>query len=393
MPRSAKTDGARVRPEPAPHLRAASAPAVLIAVLGSSPAVLTEAVWALAHETPPILPTRVVAVTTVHGESNLRRQLLTPEAPAGGVTVWQSLRASLLGSAHLRDPRLTLDPPVVIGTADPSTGTTRPLDDIRTAADNLAAGETILATVRRFTTDPETRVLGLLAGGRKTMGALLHAALSLAGRPGDRLFHVLVNQPFDDSRLQPPFYFPGQPRCTQHSIDGHAIAHANARIELAEVPLVALGELVFARTKRRPATFAALARDASTAVAQARTLSGVLELSYDPSQRRLILDGYTCEVPVGRPAALCAALWERALASSPLLDRINLAAALKQCGIGYRRPDGGRALFEPEDISNALNVLRKSLSDAGASPLLVERLLPRRRRIGFNQHAIHLVQQ
>jgi len=32
------------------------------------------------------------------------------------------------------------------------------------------------------------------------MGALLYAALSLLGRPQDRLTHVLVNEPFDNRR-------------------------------------------------------------------------------------------------------------------------------------------------------------------------------------------------
>ena len=38
---------------------------VLLAVTGMSPAVLTETVWALAQERPPIIPNRVVVLTTL----------------------------------------------------------------------------------------------------------------------------------------------------------------------------------------------------------------------------------------------------------------------------------------------------------------------------------------
>ena len=37
---------------------------VLIALCGLSPAVITETVWALAHESPAILPDRVIVLTT-----------------------------------------------------------------------------------------------------------------------------------------------------------------------------------------------------------------------------------------------------------------------------------------------------------------------------------------
>jgi len=37
---------------------------ILLAVTGMSPAVLTETIWALANEAEPVLPDRVVVVTT-----------------------------------------------------------------------------------------------------------------------------------------------------------------------------------------------------------------------------------------------------------------------------------------------------------------------------------------
>ena len=381
---------------PRPALRPA-APAVpsrtvLIAVLGSTPAVLTETLWALAQETPPVIPDTVVVITTTQGAKVLHDQLLTPLAAHPPQTLWQTLRVRLLGNSKTRAHRLTLESPVIISVADPITGTTRPLDDIRTPGDNAAAAEIILATVRRFTTDTETRVLGLLSGGRKTMGALLHAALSLAGRPGDRLLHVLVNEPFERPGLIPPFFFPGQPLAKTHRTpDGSIVAHSTARLELADVPLVALGELIFARTQQAPATFAALTRAAGTAVAEAQALTGEVDLHYSPDTRILTLGAHAITAPAGRPAALCSALWARARADADLLDRVNLAATLERSGVVYRRSDGTTSVFTDDDLSNALNVLRENFATAGAPPLLIERLLPRRAPIGFNRVGLRLL--
>lgn len=381
---------------PRPALRPA-APAVpsrtvLIAVLGSTPAVLTETLWALAQETPPVIPDTLVVITTTQGAKILHDQLLTPLAAHPPHTLWQALRVRLLGNSKTRAHRLTLESPVIINVADPITGTTRPLDDIRTPGDNAAAAEIILATVRRFTTDTETRVLGLLSGGRKTMGALLHAALSLAGRPGDRLLHVLVNEPFERPGLIPPFFFPGQPLAKTHRTpDGSIVAHSTARLELADVPLVALGELIFARTQQAPATFAALTRAAGTAVAEAQALTGEVDLHYSPDTRILTLGAHAITAPTGRPAALCRALWARARAEADLLDRVHLAATLERDGLVYHRSDGSTSVFTDDDLSNALNVLRENFATAGAPPLLIERLLPRRAPIGFNRVGLRLL--
>ena len=53
-----------------------SPPTILLAVTGMSPAILTETVWALAHEKPAIIPERVVAVTTITGRQAIERALV-----------------------------------------------------------------------------------------------------------------------------------------------------------------------------------------------------------------------------------------------------------------------------------------------------------------------------
>ncbi len=364
---------------------------VLIAVLGSTPAVLTETVWCLAREPKPIVPDSVIVITTTRGAATLTDQLLTARADWEGRNVWQALRASVLGARHAEDPRLMMHPPVVIGVPDPATGTTRPLDDIRSGADNRAAGESILSTVRLHTR-PGCTVLGLLAGGRKTMGALLHAALSLAGRPGDRLLHVLVDEPYENPGLTPPFFFPTQPGPPRHRLpDGRTVTRTNDLLTLADVPLVALGELIFARAGHSPASFAELTRTADAAVTDARAHTAPLTLDYTPAARRFALGSWSIVVPVGRPAALCEHLFDAAREDLDNLDRVALVERMKEGGSTYVRPDGARSEFNSDDISNALSVLRERLAEAGVPDAIVERILPRRAPIGFNRPGVTVV--
>jgi CRISPR-associated protein (TIGR02584 family) len=169
-----------------------------------SPAVLTETVWALAQEKEPVIPDRVVVITTISGRQAIERELLMPAQPDAR-TVWQELRRAVLGKVAEQDPRLNFDAARLIEAPNPRTGTSDWLEDLRTPEENAATSNFILAELRRWVETPDTRLVLSIAGGRKTMGALLYACISLLGRETDRLTHVLVNDPFDDPRLKPHF--------------------------------------------------------------------------------------------------------------------------------------------------------------------------------------------
>ena len=81
-------------------------PAILLAVTGLSPSIVTETVWALAQEKPRIIPSRVIFVTTEVGAQKIREQLHTPLPALGGVTAWQALRSALMNSSP--SPRASL---------------------------------------------------------------------------------------------------------------------------------------------------------------------------------------------------------------------------------------------------------------------------------------------
>ncbi len=213
--------------------RPASPPAVLLAVTGLSPAILTETVWALARENPPCLPGRVIVLTTQVGARCMEAALFSPLPEFGGATAWEALRKSLGAGPG----QLIAEPPRVIAQPDPVSGRTLPLDDIQSHADNETAATFILETVRGLVENPDHRLIASIAGGRKTMGALLHAALTLIGRENDRITHVLVPPPYDSL---PGFLFPDQPGGALAARDGSLHAPAEARITLADVPFVPL---------------------------------------------------------------------------------------------------------------------------------------------------------
>ena len=50
---------------------------ILIAGMGTSPAVLTETVWALAHQEHPVVPDEIVVITTKSGKEALRTAVMS----------------------------------------------------------------------------------------------------------------------------------------------------------------------------------------------------------------------------------------------------------------------------------------------------------------------------
>ncbi|MBX3733400.1 MAG: TIGR02584 family CRISPR-associated protein [Verrucomicrobiae bacterium] len=262
---------------------------VLLAVTGMSPAVLTETIWALAHESPPVLPSRVIVVTTSEGRRELERQLFEPD-PVLGCPPWEALRKALaaLGNDVSDRPRFGTtgtDIRVITAVAE-STGRSVELPDLRHPADNAAAADFLLDQVRALVENPDCRLIASLAGGRKTMGALLYACLTLAGRETDRLTHVLVNSPFDALR---GFWFPGQDSPPLTDREGKLHDPREARVELADVPFVPLRNLFQRDLGRKAGSFNRLVEDCREQVR--RTTGEGLRLTVEQSRCELEVNG------------------------------------------------------------------------------------------------------
>lgn len=165
---------------------------ILLAVTGMSPQILTETLYALAVTgDPPWVPDEIHLVTTGDGARQARLNLLS------GQPGWFHRLRSDYGL-----PPIRFDESRIHAIRDAEG---RVLDDIRTPADNDAAADFITDVVRQLTRQSGSAVHASIAGGRKTMGFYAGYALSLYGRPQDRLSHVLVSADYES---HPQFYYP-----------------------------------------------------------------------------------------------------------------------------------------------------------------------------------------
>lgn len=196
---------------------------VLVCITGLSPQVVTETVYALARQAEPWIPTEVHVLTTVIGAKQARLSLLAPDQNQFGLLVRDyALEAIRFDDAHIH-------------VLEDAQG--RPLEDIRTQTDNMAMADAILHRIAQFAMDDDCALHVSLAGGRKSMGFFAGYALSLCGRPQDRLSHVLVSPEFESHR---EFFFPPREPRVLISHNQERVSTADAVVELADIPFVRL---------------------------------------------------------------------------------------------------------------------------------------------------------
>lgn len=256
----------------------------LLCITGLTPQVVTETLYALAQEGPEALPTEIHLLSTAEGVERARLLLLSEEPG------WF--------------PRLCQEyglPPIRFGTEGlhvlrDTAG--RPLQDIRNGEDNTAAADGVTEWVRRLTEDETSLVHVSLAGGRKTLGFFAGYALSLYGRPQDRLSHVLVDPPFES---HPDFFYPSR---TSRIIyrpppDQRPLDTRDAVVTLADIPFVRLRHGLPEALLKGRSSFS------ETVHAAQRTL-GPARLELDLRSRRLLAGGVAVRLP---PADLAFYAW------------------------------------------------------------------------------------
>ncbi|GAB6067601.1 hypothetical protein JCM13664_09190 [Methylothermus subterraneus] len=199
---------------------------ILLAVTGLSPQVVTETLYALAvKRVPPFVPTEIVLITTRTGAEHARLNLLSKDPG------WfhRLRREYALPKIAFGEESIYVIPSAEGG----------PAEDIRTPEDNERAADFIANRVRELTLDPDCALHVSLAGGRKTMGYYLGYALSLYGRPQDRLSHVLVSPPFES---HPQFFYPTVTQRIIYTLDKQQMPLdcSQAEVMLAEIPFVSL---------------------------------------------------------------------------------------------------------------------------------------------------------
>jgi CRISPR-associated protein (TIGR02584 family) len=195
---------------------------ILLAVSGLTPQIVTETIHALAtggHDR--FVPTEVHLLCTKEG-ANRARLLLLSEHPG-----WFRRLCDDYGLHGISFPDENIH---VL--CDPSE---MPLEDIRTADDNRCAADCITEQMRALTADDDSALHVSLAGGRKTMGFYAGYALSLFGRPQDRLSHVLAPVDYEFAN---DFFYPSPARRVIEGKDMRPLDASEATLMLAEIPFV-----------------------------------------------------------------------------------------------------------------------------------------------------------
>jgi CRISPR-associated protein (TIGR02584 family) len=261
---------------------------ILVCVTGLSPQIVTETLFALSVEqSPRWIPDEIRLITTQRGADNARLMLLSDQP----------------GWFH----RLCLDwglPPIAFDAShicilQDHAG--QPLDDIRDDQDNQRAADGIADLVRRLSEDPNTEIHASIAGGRKTMGFFMGYAMSLWGRPQDRLSHVLVSSPFE---ARPEFFYPTP---TPHVIPARApgqdpLDASTAKVWLGDIPFVRLRGLLPASITQQNSGFA-------QAVAAANQALDQIDLTIDIAQSCVHINQQRIALPPMQIGLLCLLAW------------------------------------------------------------------------------------
>jgi CRISPR-associated protein (TIGR02584 family) len=256
---------------------------VLLAVTGLSPQVVTETVYALTQKIhPPFVPTELHLLSTAQGAEHARLELLSEDRG------WFRRLCVDYGLPRIDFGEHTIH---VLAAADEN-----PMADIRTRAENERLADLLIETIRALTSDPDCALHVSIAGGRKTMGFYAGYALSLLGRPQDRLSHVLVSEYYESNH---DFYYPTPYPKVIHKADKGPLDTSKAEVELADIPFVRLRGGLDERLLGGSVTFSEV-----VAAAQRSLEPALLEIDLD--RKCIIAGGEEMHLP---PAQLAFLSW------------------------------------------------------------------------------------
>lgn len=240
---------------------------LLILVAGLTPQIVTETLYALASQAKPFVPTHIHMITTQPGAERAN-MLLLKSPPA---------------YFHQLCAELGL-PPIDFSTRSIHVlrdNDGAPLTDIRSPEDNACVADQIMQLMRDWCADEQAALHVSLAGGRKTMTYYLGTALSLFGRPQDRLSHVLVDEAFENHR---DFFYPTHHSKLIYDKDNQPLDTSQARVSLAQIPFVRL-------SSEKPELLRQGSRTFSEMVDAAQQALGPLQLTLHPMLGELRVQG------------------------------------------------------------------------------------------------------
>lgn len=164
---------------------------ILLAVIGLTPQVITETLFALHQQGRKVDAIHVI--TTRQGKEQINAHLLSPK---------DGKYYSYLAEYQIDRHSINFGYDSIHTVKDPHG---IEIDDITGEEENEWLLKCCLEWAFKLTRDPASAVFFSVAGGRKTMSACLMVAAQFYGRPQDRVFHVLVTPEFESNR---DFYYP-----------------------------------------------------------------------------------------------------------------------------------------------------------------------------------------
>lgn len=217
---------------------------VLVMLVGMSPAVVTETLWALATRTDhePVIPDKLVLITTSTGREGIEQKLLSGAGRRGQLA---RMSQRLSETHQIQYP---------VGLFQPSHGLEIlcPHDGESVEADAHAKGELdsmgqkIFEAVQEYTSQPDTSVIFSISGGRKSMSHLGGTAMTLLARRQDYMCHVLV-KPAWVERLTggDAFFFPDHDleNLDQRQGESRSVSQADIEIDLTDVPFLRIAAI------------------------------------------------------------------------------------------------------------------------------------------------------
>ena len=217
----------------------------------------------------------------------------------------------------------------------------------------------------------------IIAGGCKTMSALLFSCMSLLGREQDKVYHVLLPLAIEGG-VTPTFYYPKRGTTYTARVTGKKHKAKDLQCELFEVPFVRMRGWYQEKFKTIPPSYRTLVSKVQSSAPPAIIWP---EIEIDAWGGWVTLNGH--QVAMSRP---CFALLVLLANGCPVRELHGRLLALHGAkGKGVANCDWLASFQEgtpfsnadyAEDLTKTMSNLRKSLSAAGFAD--VESLVPKR---------------
>lgn len=338
---------------------------ILVSGMGTTPAVLTNTVWGLAHQQHPIVPDEIVVFITKSCKELLVQNLFDDG-------VWNAMLS------NLKRERIMVEGKLVFGETSirviPDVAGNE-INDLRTGDDNLRAADFMLSQLRQYTEDSGTELHVSIAGGRKTMSALLFSCMTLLGRECDKVYHVLLPQELEQGAT-PEFFYPEPGKMFISRGTDRRLKAEQIKTELFEVPFVRMRGWYQEKFKAIPPNYRTLVYRIQTVAPRAVAYP---EISIDVQSGSVDVNGESVTM-----SRTCFALLV-VIASGCLvrdlhdqLKKLHASKSMVRCDWldAFREGSRFNDHSERDDLFKTMSDLRKRLSAGGLA--CVESLVPKR---------------